>query len=499
MRVLVVDDHQIVRQGVRSLLEKAGMDVCGEAVDGSDAIAKTKELKPDAVVMDISMPNLNGIEATIAIARSSPEICVVMLSQHDYPHIVRQAVNAGARAYVVKSAISTELLPALGKTRYTEGPLLPYVFGSAQRNVPVQEILQRGAVLEAELRESEERYRATFERAAVGIAHIAENGQWLRVNQKLCSILGYTEGELLNGRILDIIHPSDLAAELEQAARLARGEVKQYSVEKRYIRKDDRIVWMHSTVAPVYDAKLKLKYFVRVLEDITTRKQMEDALRRSEQELARENADLKLLQNISTQLIREENGKALYEKIVDAAVAIMGSEYASMQLLEPKAGTSGELILLAFRGFNAQAAEFWQRVPADSGSTCAAALRTSKRVIVPDVEECEFMAGTGDLATYRDTAIRAVQSTPLLSRTGQVVGMISTHWRQVHTPTERELRMFDVLARQAADLLERRRSEEAFREIEERLRISTPALKAQARAAAVTESQIVEQKSTRTL
>jgi PAS domain S-box-containing protein len=473
------------------------MEVCGEAVDGSDAIGKAKDLKPDAIVMDISLPNLNGIEATVEIVRSFPEIRVVMLSQHDYPHIVRQAVHAGARAYVVKSAISTELVAALGKTRYAQGPLVPYVFGSAQRNVPVQEILQRGAALEAELRESEERYRSTFEQAAVGIAHTTEGGQWLRVNQKLCGILGYTEDELLKTRILDIMHPGDVAAELGQAARLARGEISQYSAEKRYIRKDGRIVWGHSTVAPVYDAQLKLKYFVRVLEDISARKQAEEALRRSEQVLERENAELKLLQSISTQLIGEGNGKALYEKIVDAAVAIMHSDYASMQLLDAKVGTTGELILLAFRGFSAQAAQFWQRVPAESGSTCAAALRTSKRVVVPDVEECEFMAGTDDLATYRETGIRAVQSTPLLSRSGQIVGMISTHWRQAHTPTERELRMFDVLARQAADLIERRRSEETLQEVEERLRMSAPVLKTQV-ATAGAESQSADQKSTGT-
>jgi len=69
MRVLVVDDHEIVRRGVRSLLGEAGLEVCGEAVDGSDAILKVQELKPDAVVMDVSMPNLNGIEATTEIVR----------------------------------------------------------------------------------------------------------------------------------------------------------------------------------------------------------------------------------------------------------------------------------------------------------------------------------------------------------------------------------------------------------------------------------------------
>jgi PAS domain S-box-containing protein len=478
VRVLVVDDHEIVRRGVRSLLQEAGIEVCGEAVDGSDAIGKVQELKPDAVVMDVSMPNGNGIEATIEIVRRFPETRVVILSQHDFSHIVTQAVHAGASAYVVKSAISTDLIPALLSPRHSASILTPYLFGSSQVNMPVQEILQRGAKLEAALRDSEERYRLTFQEAAVGIGHFAQNGQWLRVNRKLCEVLGYSEKELLKLEVRDVTYPGDLNVEQEQVARLIGGEVNQYALEKRCMRKDGTVVWVNVSVAQISDATVKLKYFVAVIEDITPRKQAEDALRRSEQELVRENADLKLLQNISTELIREGNGKALYEKIVDVVVAIMRSEYASMQLLEPQPGEVGELILLAFRGFNPQAAVFWQRVPADAGSTCAVALRTSKRVIVPDVEDCNFMQGTDDLVTYRDTGIRAVQSTPLLSRSGEIVGMISSHWKQVHMPTERDLRMFDVLARQTADLMERRRSEQALREMEQTLRSGALRLKA---------------------
>jgi GAF domain-containing protein len=190
----------------------------------------------------------------------------------------------------------------------------------------------------------------------------------------------------------------------------------------------------------------------------------------SQQELAREVASLQLLQQISTELIQEQSVKNLYERIADAAVAIMESDFASMQMLYPERGERGELLLLAYRGFTPEAARFWEWVPADSGSTCAVALRTRQRVIAPDVETCEFMAGTEDLATYRQTGIRSVQSTPLLSRSGQIVGMISTHWKQVHAPTERDLRVFDVLARQAADLVERRRTEEAALVKEQQLR-----------------------------
>lgn len=173
--------------------------------------------------------------------------------------------------------------------------------------------------------------------------------------------------------------------------------------------------------------------------------------------------DTELLQRISTEMIRGDDIDALYEKIVDAAIAVMRSDFASMQVLCSGRDDEHELKLLAFRGLSPEAAKLWERVRADSGSACGAALRTGERVVVPDVNECDFMAGTEDLAMYRQTGIRAVQSTPLLSRTGAMVGMISTHWREPHEPSERELRLLDILARQAADLIDRTRAAEVLR------------------------------------
>jgi PAS domain S-box-containing protein len=197
------------------------------------------------------------------------------------------------------------------------------------------------------------------------------------------------------------------------------------------------------------------------------RQENESRLRNSEERLAAELADTKLLQALSAELITETHVEALYDKLLDAAVAIMRSEFASMQMFYPERGTGGELRLLAFRGFNPEAAAFWEWVDANSLSTCGAALRSGARVLVPDVEQCEWMAGTEDLRTYRNTAIRAVQSSPLISRSGKIVGMMSTHWKNPYQPSERQLRLLDILARQAADLIERKRGEEALRASEQ--------------------------------
>jgi PAS domain S-box-containing protein len=202
-------------------------------------------------------------------------------------------------------------------------------------------------------------------------------------------------------------------------------------------------------------------------EPVGDRKHARERGRFAEASLATELAAMQRLQDVSTLLIEEDNFDTLYEKILDTAATIMRSDMVSMQMLYRE---RGELGLLAWKGFHPDSAAFWQWVHLDSGSTCGAALSTGQRVVVPDVEACEFMAGTGDLEAYRRSNIRAVQSTPLISRTGTLLGMISTHWREPHRPLERDLRLLDVLARQAADLLERTKTVEALRESEARLR-----------------------------
>jgi len=186
------------------------------------------------------------------------------------------------------------------------------------------------------------------------------------------------------------------------------------------------------------------------------RRHVEDSLRMTQRQLEAELAATQQLQMISTQLIHASDVEVLYEKILDAAVAIMRSDFASMQMFYPE---RGELRLLAHRGFNPASAAFWEWVRPASASVCGMALATGRRLIVADVELCHFLAGSEDLQALRQNGIRAVQSTPLVSRAGCLSGMISTHWRNPHQASEGELRLLDVLARQAADLIERKQAE----------------------------------------
>jgi two-component system, cell cycle sensor histidine kinase and response regulator CckA len=131
---------------------------------------------------------------------------------------------------------------------------------------------------EAALRESEERFRATFEQAAAGMGHTTLEGRWVRVNQRLCDIVGYTRDELLARTFQDITHPDDLDVDLVALRQLLAGELQSLSREKRYLHKDGSIVWIDLTVSILRDLAGAPKSFIAVVQDITARKQLEQEL-----------------------------------------------------------------------------------------------------------------------------------------------------------------------------------------------------------------------------
>jgi PAS domain S-box-containing protein len=142
------------------------------------------------------------------------------------------------------------------------------------------DITKRKAAEDA-LRESEERFRGMFESAGVGIAHTDFEGRWLRFNERLCAIAGYSREELLHKTFMEITYPEDLPASLDQLGRLLRGEVSGYTLEKRYVRKDGAPVWVHMAISLQGDAAGTPAYILAIIQDISERKRLENELRQA--------------------------------------------------------------------------------------------------------------------------------------------------------------------------------------------------------------------------
>ena len=312
------------------------------------------------------------------------------------------------------------------------------------------------------LRRSEAVLRDFVETSTIGLHWVGADGAILWANQSELDLLGCTREEFI-GRNIAEFH-ADEAVINDILARLSRGEnLRDYPARLRHRDGSIRHVLINSS-ALFEDGKfVHTRCFTR---DITALKQEQEA---RQAQLAAELADMKLLQDISAQLIEPGDEDALCLKLVDAIAAIMRSDFATMQMLYPDRGPKGELRLLASRGLTPEGAKTWEWVGVDTGSSCGQALRTGKRAIAPNVETCDFLAGTDGLIALLDAGIRASQSTPLFSRSGRMLGMISSHWRQPHTPAERDLRLLDILARQAADLIERRQAEQVLRDSEARM------------------------------
>lgn len=113
-QVLLADDHVLVRQALKSLLEHAGFKIVGEASDGQEAVHLAQQLQPQIVVMDISMPGFNGIEASRELQRCAPKTKTILLTQHDEPQYIEEALEAGIKGYVLKRQAGSDLIEAIG-------------------------------------------------------------------------------------------------------------------------------------------------------------------------------------------------------------------------------------------------------------------------------------------------------------------------------------------------------------------------------------------------
>ncbi|MBL9138136.1 MAG: PAS domain-containing protein [Verrucomicrobiales bacterium] len=256
------------------------------------------------------------------------------------------------------------------------------------------------------------------------------------------------------------VRPDDRDAverSLQEAVR-REGEIL---LEWRVATSRDGERWLMSRGRPLRDSTGRLTHYIGVVIEITARK-------RSEQLLARNLDAMVRLQNLGMLFVQAEGLPAALGEVVDTAIAISGADFGNIQLLDP---ATGNLRIMAHRGLPQQWLDFWNSEGNGQGS-CGAALAQGERVIVEDVVLSPMFRETPALGVQLQAGVRAVQSTPLVSRSAKVVGMFSTHFRLPQRPDRHVLQMLDLLARQAADLIEQAQAEGALRESEARLRFA---------------------------
>lgn len=327
--VLLVEDSLVEAEMLRRTLV-AGSYRVTVAHDGRQALAIALVDPPDLVMSDIRMPVMNGYELCRAI-KGDPDLAhipVILLSVLSEPDDIIEAVNAGADSYTTKPYTEASLLGRInsllsrptrtgvrtrealeveygGKIHHIASEpqqmlnlLLSVYDNTLTQNRELRAIQAELSALNerleekvrertAALQESEARFRATFEQAAVGIAHVAPDGHWLRVNQRLCDIVGYSQEEIQSLTFKDLTHPDDVADSLADMQKLMAGEADRYQNQKRYVVRNGDVLWVNQTVALVRHGDGTPDYFISVIEDISERKAAEAAVLQLNAELER--------------------------------------------------------------------------------------------------------------------------------------------------------------------------------------------------------------------
>lgn len=283
-------------------------------------------------------------------------------------------------------------------------------------------------------------------------------GNILDWNRGAEQIYGYTAAEARSMNIAALVPPDERAQLQDILAVSARGErVRQHEV--RRVRKRGDIVHVWLTVTPLLDDQGRPTGLATTERDITEARRAEQIVRADHEATTR-------LLRIGSMFIQEGSLAAVLDEVVDATVAVCGADFGNIQVLDP---ASHHLVIVAQRGFSSEWLDFW-RDAHDGAGACGAAIVKRERIIIDDVEADPPPVSPPVLAAYRAQGARAAQSTPLLGRTGALVGVLSTYTRRPGRPDERTLRHLDLFARQAADILETSRAHDALRHSEARLR-----------------------------
>jgi PAS domain S-box-containing protein len=424
--VLVADDNADMRQYVARLLAERYQ--VRAVPDGEAALAAVRERTPDLVLTDVMMPRLDGFGLLQALRNEDRTrgVPVIMLSARAGEESRVEGMEAGADDYLVKPFSARELLARVGAH------------------------LQMAQLR----RDGEERVTGILESIMDGFVVLDAEWRYTYVNAEAERLLGMGRGDLLGKRCWDVF-PAALGTVGYRECHRAVAERVPVAYEDDY---EPGGRCFSNRAYPTKDGGLSVFF-----QDVTGKRLAEEELREAQEQLAAELEAMTRLHALSTRLLPADNLGAALDDLLENAILTSGADLGNIQLYNPQ---TGALEIVAQRGFRQDFLDYFRTVRVDEGSACAQAMERGERIVIEDVtldaafEPHRLVAAA---AGYR-----AVQSTPLKSRSGAVVGMLSTHFRTPHRPSGRDERLLDLYARHAADLIERFRYEQALKDADRR-------------------------------
>ena len=307
---------------------------------------------------------------------------------------------------------------------------------------------------ERERLQSEERVVDVLESVNEGFARFDSNWRYTFINGAAERMMGKSRADVLGKSVWDLFP--------ESVGRVSYREMHRSMTERIALEFEDynprMNCWLACKTYPMGEDGLSIFF-----QDVTARRGAAEEVRRSRELLEIELADMSRLQELSVLLVKTGDMNTLLRKILAAAAAVLATTKGNIQFLDPVAG---RLRIVVHQGHGTRFLDHF----ADAGceSTCDLVAKTGRRVVVEDVSADAALAGRADLEVILADGIRALQSTPLVSRDGQVLGVLSNHFPEPRRLTERELRYLDLLARMAADFIERTQAERLIREGDQR-------------------------------
>ena len=500
LRILIAEDYEVIRRGIRSMLEDlAGWKVCGEAATIAETIQKTGTLQPDLVLLDVTMPDMDTARAVAQIFNVCPAVKIVALAMQESAELAAKALAAGANGLALKSETAGNFVTTVQNIISNQPFLSPAAVtmiqsqlgrlraaaatptGLTSQELGILEAFARGGGDKIEKTASPPHTKGSFTSDLEALAACQPDGE--RRTGKRNRVLLVEDDPDVRDYLQSLLLPHynvTAATNSQDALTFASADppdlvlcdvltpILQETGLVKALRSDPAtsslpIILLSAQAgeesrhgagaitAGGYPGQpfTARELLTRVELHLSLSHMRKQEAERTQKTLEAELNGMTRLHEVSSRLLAAPTVHAALEEILFATCTMMGSQMGYLQVYDPRTET---LMIAAQQGFSPDSLEQLRHVEHGS-SGGGTAVKGGRRVIIEDVNEDESFRPLQAIGAA--AGFRSLQSTSLLTRTGTLLGVLSTHWRQPHRPSEHDLYMLDLYAHEAADILDR--------------------------------------------